>query len=256
MKDKHTQVWVPMYVDKWLFGSTRLELEHAERAVFVDLIMMGAKDNGYIRANETIPYPPRQLAAFLNATEELLMSTVTKCLQYGKLEEVSPGMWRISSWDNFKLSKSYKSELVSGKKEVPGGQRTESSQQRTESSPIREEKRIEDKKEYNTTPEGFMEFWKEYPKKVGRGAAIKAWEKLNPPLDKCLATIKWQMHTEQWTKDGGQYIPLPATWLNQSRWQDVPPTHKLMVCPDCGHEGILPKNYTGGVKCGKCNKGE
>lgn len=146
MKDKHTQPWVPMYADKWLFGSTRLELDPGERSVFVDLIMMGSKDNGYIRANETIPYPPKQLAAFLNISEELLQSTISKCLQYGKLNEISAGMWRIASWDNFRLSKSYKSELETGKKSVPGIQRTESSLQRTESSPIIEENRVEEKR--------------------------------------------------------------------------------------------------------------
>lgn len=24
-----------------------------------------------------------------------------------------------------------------------------------------------------------------------------------------------------WQKDGGQYIPLPTTWLNGERWEDV-----------------------------------
>ena len=27
--------------------------------------------------------------------------------------------------------------------------------------------------------------------------------------------------TEQWQKDKGRFIPHPATWLNQERWQDV-----------------------------------
>ncbi len=26
--------------------------------------------------------------------------------------------------------------------------------------------------------------------------------------------------TDQWQKEGGQYIPNPATWLNQNRWED------------------------------------
>ena len=28
------------------------------------------------------------------------------------------------------------------------------------------------------------------------------------------------MTTAQWTKEGGQYIPNPTTWLNQGRWDD------------------------------------
>jgi hypothetical protein len=26
--------------------------------------------------------------------------------------------------------------------------------------------------------------------------------------------------SEQWSKDGGIFIPYPATWLNQERWND------------------------------------
>jgi hypothetical protein len=30
------------------------------------------------------------------------------------------------------------------------------------------------------------------------------------------------MTSAEWTKDGGQFIPHPATWLNQKRWEDEP----------------------------------
>lgn len=100
----------------------------------------------------------------------------------------------------------------------------------------------------------FGEFWKAYPKKVGKKAALKAWKKENPPLDKCLATIGWQIKSEQWTKDHGQYIPMPATWLNQGRWEDVSPDHKIVNCSVCGAEGILPKGIQGAPKCKKCHQ--
>ena len=41
-----------------------------------------------------------------------------------------------------------------------------------------------------------------------------------PPLPTILAAIEAQKKSEQWVKDGGQYIPHPATWLNQGRWDD------------------------------------
>lgn len=68
-------------------------------------------------------------------------------------------------------------------------------------------------------------FWAEYPKKVAKNEAKKAFAKLNPTedfLSKMLETLKWQKKSDQWTKDGGQYIPNPATWLNQKRWEDEP----------------------------------
>jgi hypothetical protein len=74
----------------------------------------------------------------------------------------------------------------------------------------------------------FEQFWKAYPKKVGKDAAQKAFEKRKPDaglLDSMLTAISAQKNSAAWLKDGGQFIPNPATWLNQGRWQDgVQPT--------------------------------
>jgi hypothetical protein len=71
--------------------------------------------------------------------------------------------------------------------------------------------------------DGFAEFWEAYPKKTGKAAAMKVWAKLKPkPLEACLVALAWQRHSEQWTKDGGQYVPNPSTYLAQGRWMDEP----------------------------------
>lgn len=70
---------------------------------------------------------------------------------------------------------------------------------------------------------GFTEFWKAYPRKVGKGAAQKSWDKLKPDLDQVLAALAWQTKQESWTKDRGQFIPNPGTYLNQKRWEDEKP---------------------------------
>lgn len=67
----------------------------------------------------------------------------------------------------------------------------------------------------------FDAFWSAYPKKVGKGAAEKAFSKLSPALlPQMLSAIDTQKKSDQWKKDGGQFIPNPATWLNQRRWED------------------------------------
>ena len=73
----------------------------------------------------------------------------------------------------------------------------------------------------------FSEFWNEYPKKVGKGAAEKAFKQIAPTVElfqAIQAAIKAQRNSEQWAKDNGRYIPNPATWLNQRRWEDDLPT--------------------------------
>lgn len=72
----------------------------------------------------------------------------------------------------------------------------------------------------------FDAFWAAYPKKVGKGSAEKAWAKIKPTDDLLLtmvSAINQQSKSEQWAKDGGVFIPNPATWLNQQRWLDELP---------------------------------
>lgn len=93
------------------------------------------------------------------------------------------------------------------------------------------------KKEY---PETFLAFWRAYPNKVGKDKAADAWAKQAPNLEACLAALKWQTQQPQWTKDGGRFIPHPATWLNQGRWAD----ERVAVTPGNGAAPI-PGKYDG-----------
>lgn len=69
----------------------------------------------------------------------------------------------------------------------------------------------------------FDVFWLNYPKKVGKDAARKAFSRVKVPVETLLTAIEQQKCSRQWQEDGGQYIPNPATWLNQGRWQDELP---------------------------------
>lgn len=69
-------------------------------------------------------------------------------------------------------------------------------------------------------PAGFDLFWQAYPKKVGKEAARKAFDRVKVPVETLLAAIERQKGGRQWQEDGGRFIPNPATWLNQGRWED------------------------------------
>ena len=87
----------------------------------------------------------------------------------------------------------------------------------------KEKEKDKDKDKDINTLVGFDEFWQAYPKKTGKGEARKAWAKIRPNaelLQQMLNAIAWQSQSEQWRKDGGQFIPMPSTWLNQQRWED------------------------------------
>jgi len=75
----------------------------------------------------------------------------------------------------------------------------------------------------------FERFWKAYPRKGGKPAALRAWRNLlgiawdpkTPGL--FMAGLERWKQTDQWQKEGGKFIPYPATFLNQRRWEDEPP---------------------------------
>lgn len=72
--------------------------------------------------------------------------------------------------------------------------------------------------------EAFDVFWAAYPRKVGKGAARKAFAKLPAAVFPLLVpAVEAQKQCAQWRKNGGEYIPNPATWLNQERWEDKLP---------------------------------
>jgi hypothetical protein len=72
-------------------------------------------------------------------------------------------------------------------------------------------------------PRSFDRFWSAYPRHVGKQAAAKAFAKITPDeklLGVMLAALARQNGSEQWLRDGGQFVPHPATWLNGRRWED------------------------------------
>ena len=111
-------------------------------------------------------------------------------------------------------------------------------------NPMLENRTQYNTKEYNTkefitkdippiSPKGktdcsdlFNKFWTAYPKHIAKQSAVKAFEKLKPDeklLEAMLKAIAMQKESKQWEKDGGAFIPYPATWLNQRRWEDELP---------------------------------
>ena len=74
-----------------------------------------------------------------------------------------------------------------------------------------------------TYSDDFNAFWSIYPRKEGKGAAWESWKIRKSPvpdIEAVLPALRRAMNSQQWTKDGGRFIPHPATWINQRRWED------------------------------------
>lgn len=72
----------------------------------------------------------------------------------------------------------------------------------------------------------FERFWTAYPRRTGKGKARAAFKAAiaEASIETMLKTLKWLVQSEQWLEG---FIPLPATWLNQERWDDEPPPPSL-----------------------------
>jgi len=67
----------------------------------------------------------------------------------------------------------------------------------------------------------FDEFWQQFPRKVSRRMAQKAWDKMTL-ADQELAMETLPNHIRYWKlKDtSSEFIPHASTWLNQARFED------------------------------------
>ena len=80
----------------------------------------------------------------------------------------------------------------------------------------------------------FSAFWAAYPKKVAKPKAISAFAKAKITADilqEILADINRRKCGKEW--NDSTYIPYPATYLNNRRWED-----EQTVNPDSGNSSF------------------
>lgn len=163
--------------------------------------------------------------------EELVKAIAGRCQAAKKtvlavFEFAKSRMW-LTCEPTLRVSNYAKYHTTRDAKEIPSGisKASPPSEPSEPSEPTRPYKK-KNKTPYSP-PKGddadFNSFWSEYPKKIGKGAALKAWNKIRPnngTRTRILEAVRKQATWGQWTKEAGRYIPNPATWLNQQRWED------------------------------------
>jgi hypothetical protein len=108
----------------------------------------------------------------------------------------------------------------------------------------------------------WVRFWNVYPHRVAKKEARKAWLEIGatPALvEQMIAALAWQSLQASWVKDGGAYVPHPASWLRAERWDDEAPAamrpqqpSTVSGCPHtppcrnelaCAHETKYPHGF-------------
>lgn len=101
-----------------------------------------------------------------------------------------------------------------------------------------------------TKAELFERWWKHYPEKVGKKAALAEWLRI-PNVDeaftaKAIATLEWQRRQPEWVKEDGQFIPDPERYLKRGRWQDEPRDQTGLTDRDARTANVLAEWARGG----------
>jgi len=69
-------------------------------------------------------------------------------------------------------------------------------------------------------PLAFENFWGEYPRRVGKKAAFKAWTSAVSDVEPevLINAVRKQLEAGQF--QDLKYTPHPSTWINGERWED------------------------------------
>lgn len=67
----------------------------------------------------------------------------------------------------------------------------------------------------------FQDFWAKYPRKVSKRVAEASWKRMTAQ-EQSDALEAIDQHIQYWKlkETASEFIPHPATWLNQGRWED------------------------------------
>ena len=69
----------------------------------------------------------------------------------------------------------------------------------------------------------FELFWSVYPNKKSKKEAEVKFKRIDfkkHTFESIMSSLEKQKQSQDWIKNGGQYVPMPTTWINQERWTD------------------------------------
>ena len=83
----------------------------------------------------------------------------------------------------------------------------------------------------------FADFWTAYPRKKNKVDAAKAWNtaKGDSIFNEIFSGLQRAIVCPDWIKEGGKFIPYPASWLRAGGWMDETGISTTKSCQTCRH---------------------
>ena len=85
------------------------------------------------------------------------------------------------------------------------------------------ESTTKEKEKESRLQKDFKKFWDTYPRKKSKGDAEKAWKQIKPSpelVEIIISKVVLLKSSQEWLREGEQFIPYPATWLRAKGWED------------------------------------
>lgn len=207
-------VWIPKEV--WL--DNRLSM--LDKGILTEIDSLDMSEAGCFASNE-------YLAEFCQCSERKVSESVSKLIQLGYLQMVSfDGRKRVLR------SRVEKTAMQSSKNCEAESQNLQHIN--TSNNPAT--KTDNSISSIDEIMDGFVAFWKVYPRKDGKSDAIRAWKSLKPNEElqqTILADINRRMSINgTWYNTDRQFIKMPASYLRGRRWEDEAATGKAQQQPN------------------------
>lgn len=193
---------------------------------WIKLLTLAGKtnDNGTIYLTETIPYTEDMLSTICRRPLQIIRLALQT---FEKLEmiAVENGIINIVNWEkhqNIERLQQIREQTRTRVARFREKQRLLSEPVTLRNAEVTQQNKNKNKNIY-MLKNGFNLFWERYPKKLAKRDAERAFDKINPDeklFNLILEKLELYKQSEAWLKDGGQFIPYPATWLNGRRWED------------------------------------
>ena len=205
---------------------------------YLKLLCESVDHEGNLRFSDTIPYNEEMLATITNTNIDVVRSAIQVFSKLEMMELLNDGTFYMNEVTKMM---GYETDWAVKKREYRERLKKDnvlpmSDKSKSIELEIDKEKDIDI---YNTlgqmTCENdtnrsilFERFWKEYPKKVGKDKCLnwfknKSRNVTEDLVNQMIQSLEVWKKSEQWTKDNGQYIPNPYTWLNRGGWEDELP---------------------------------
>lgn len=193
---------------------------------WIKLLTLAGKtnDSGTIYLTETIPYTEDMLSTICRRPLQIIRLALQT---FEKLEMIAieNGIINIVNWEkhqNIERLQQIREQTRTRVARFREKQRLLSEPVTLRNAEVTQQNKNKNKNIY-MLKNGFNLFWERYPKKLAKRDAERAFDKINPDeklFNLILEKLELYKQSEAWLKDGGQFIPYPATWLNGRRWED------------------------------------